>query len=221
MASFFYCGRLSAAQLDRWQAPKQWPIIDQRRVEQTAFQREIKDLVTMDLNPWLVRQRHRSWIKGLVKNPQKESTRSLIAVPFVRGHLTVTPGMDCICVNCHDGMPHVACLQVFRQNTQKSECVYRRSPIGPSQQNFAGLYGIRCKNAKILPIDNRMTFKHAFWFLRGWPEALSTRHTWHAIVQPDMYTRNCFSESMGHGGVAPDRRYCKQWTSSLYLLIFA
>ena len=53
MASFFYCGRLSSAQLDRWQAPKQRPIIDQRPVEQTAFQREIKDLVTMDINPSL------------------------------------------------------------------------------------------------------------------------------------------------------------------------
>ena len=51
--SFFYCGRLSSAQLDRWQAPKQRPIIDQRPVEQTAFQREIKDLVTMDINPSL------------------------------------------------------------------------------------------------------------------------------------------------------------------------
>ena len=82
MASFFYCGHLSSAQLDRWQAPKQRPIIDQRPVEQTAFQREIKDLVT----------RHRSWIKGLGQNPQKEWTRSLLAVPFVRGHPTVTPG---------------------------------------------------------------------------------------------------------------------------------
>ena len=55
MTSFFYCGRLSSAQLhvDRWQAPKQRPIIDQRPVEQTAFQREIKDLVTMDINPSL------------------------------------------------------------------------------------------------------------------------------------------------------------------------
>ena len=49
----FYCGRLSSAQLDRWQTPKQRPIIDQRLVEQTAFQREIKDLVTMDINPSL------------------------------------------------------------------------------------------------------------------------------------------------------------------------
>ena len=60
-------------------------------VEQMSFPREIKDLVTngyksVFTNPWLVRQMHRSWIKGLGKNPQKEWTRSLFAVPFVRGH---------------------------------------------------------------------------------------------------------------------------------------
>ena len=43
MTSFFYCGRLSSAQLDRWLAPTQQPIIDQRPVEQTAYRREIKD----------------------------------------------------------------------------------------------------------------------------------------------------------------------------------
>ena len=43
-------------------------------------------------NSCLVRQRHRSCIKGLSKNPQKELTRSLFAVPFVRDHPTVTPG---------------------------------------------------------------------------------------------------------------------------------
>ena len=36
-----------------WQALMQWPIIDQHPVEQTAFPREIKDLVTMDINPSL------------------------------------------------------------------------------------------------------------------------------------------------------------------------
>ena len=45
------------------------------------------------------------------------------------GHPTVTPGTPrndgVVHVNHHDGTPRVACLQVFRQNTQKSECVYR------------------------------------------------------------------------------------------------
>ena len=53
MCYFFHYGRLSSTQLDRWQAPTQRPIIDQYLVEQTAFQREIKDLVTMDINPSL------------------------------------------------------------------------------------------------------------------------------------------------------------------------
>ena len=49
----------------------QWPIIDQHPVEQTAYQREIKD--NGFTNSWLVHvhQRNRSWIKGLGKNPQK------------------------------------------------------------------------------------------------------------------------------------------------------
>ena len=50
---FGYYGRLSSAQLDRLQAPTQQPIIDQRLVEQMAYRREIKVLVTMDINPSL------------------------------------------------------------------------------------------------------------------------------------------------------------------------
>ena len=53
MASFFYYGRLSSAQLDCWQAPSQQPIIVQHPVERTAYQREMKGLVTMDINPSL------------------------------------------------------------------------------------------------------------------------------------------------------------------------
>ena len=51
MASFFYYGRLSSAHLDRWQAPTQRPITDQRLVEQTAYRRERSK--TMDINPSL------------------------------------------------------------------------------------------------------------------------------------------------------------------------
>ena len=55
----------------------QQPIIDQRPVEQTAYRREIKGLVTMDINPSLQCQKNRSWIKGLGKNQQKEWTHYL------------------------------------------------------------------------------------------------------------------------------------------------
>ena len=72
MASFFI-SHLSSTQLDRWQAPTQWPIIDQHPVEQTAYRREIKDngYKSVFTNSWLVRQRNRSWINGLGKNPQE------------------------------------------------------------------------------------------------------------------------------------------------------
>ena len=53
MASFFYYGRLSSAQQDRWQAPTQRPIIDEYPVQQTAYRRKIKGLVTMAINPSL------------------------------------------------------------------------------------------------------------------------------------------------------------------------
>ena len=62
---FFFCCRLSSAQLDRWQAPKQRPIIDPHPFEQIAYWRDIKDdgYKSVFTNSWLVRQRNRSWIK--------------------------------------------------------------------------------------------------------------------------------------------------------------
>ena len=104
MASFFYCGRVSSAQLDRWLssnataynrlAPGQTdgiPDLDERPCDNGY-----KSVFT---NSWLVCQGNRSWIKGLGKNLQKEWTRSLFAVPFVRGRRTVTPWTprnDCV-----------------------------------------------------------------------------------------------------------------------------
>ena len=73
MASFFYCGRLSSAQVVPLQASKHRPIIGPHPVEQTAFRRDIKDngYKSVFTNLCLERQRNRSWIKGLGKNPQK------------------------------------------------------------------------------------------------------------------------------------------------------
>ena len=73
MASFFYCGRLSSAQLVPLQAPKHRPIIGPHPVEQTAFRRDIKDngYKSVFTNLCLELQWNRLWIKGLGKNPQK------------------------------------------------------------------------------------------------------------------------------------------------------
>ena len=120
---FFYCGRLSSAQLDRRQALKQRPIIDQRPVEQTAYRRDIKDngYKSVFTNSWLVCQRNRSWIKGLGKNPQnsrKSEAHSLTTVPFVRGHRTVSPGLR----------ETLACIHVIPHNVTATCGVLTRLP---------------------------------------------------------------------------------------------
>ena len=73
MASFFYCGRLSSAQLHvvPLQALKHWPIISPRPVEQTAFRLEASktmDYKSVFTNLCLELQQNKSWIKGLGKN---------------------------------------------------------------------------------------------------------------------------------------------------------
>ena len=70
MASFFYCGRLSSAQLVPLQAPKHRPIIGPHRSNRQHSGETSK---TMDINPslqicaWNVNGTGR----GLGKNPQK------------------------------------------------------------------------------------------------------------------------------------------------------
>ena len=113
MASFFYCGRLPSAQLDRWQAPKQRPIIDRHPVEQIAYRRDIKDngYKSVFTNSWLVRQRNRSWIKGLGKNPQKSD--------LIHWQQCLLSGAT---EPCPLGRHHAQC-HATRQN---SECELRR-----------------------------------------------------------------------------------------------
>ena len=82
MSGFFYCDRLSSAQLVLLQAPKYRPIIDPYLVEQTAYRRDINDIgyKSVFTNSWLVhvRQRNRSWIKRLGNNPQNSQKSELI-----------------------------------------------------------------------------------------------------------------------------------------------
>ena len=118
MASFFYCGRLSSAQLVPLQAPKHRPIISPRPVEQTAFRRGIKDNGLQDRLYKFVQElpQNLSWIKGLGKNPFTHSIpfpHSLTAVPFVRGHRSVFLGLRetpaCIHVIQRLSQPRLAC----------------------------------------------------------------------------------------------------------------
>ena len=59
----------------------QWPVIDQRLVEQTAYRREIKDngYKSVFTNSWLVCQRNRSWMDKGIRQKSTKRVNSFIA----------------------------------------------------------------------------------------------------------------------------------------------
>ena len=99
-------------------APVQTDCIPER--DQRPHDNGYKSVFT---NSWLVRQRNRSWIKGLGKNPQKTELihwrQCLLSGATEPCHLGLWETMACIHVNRHDGSPCVACLQVFRHKHTK------------------------------------------------------------------------------------------------------
>ena len=132
----FYCGCLFSAQLVPLQAPKHRPIISPRPVEQTAFRRDIKDngYKSVFTDSWLVRQRNRSWIKGLGKRLNLFIDSSAF-YPFIRGPRTMsprTPRNTCVYTRhpsqCHGHMSRVDTAP--GKTRKKMECVLRRPPIG-------------------------------------------------------------------------------------------
>ena len=109
----------------------------------SAFQREIKDLVTMDINPSLQFLAGTSKAQLLDKGIRQKSTKRVNSFIACSALCTGPPNRD-----PRDSeklwrvytsiamMAPVACLQVFWQNTQKSEWVCRRSPIGRPNKNL-------------------------------------------------------------------------------------
>ena len=85
------------------------------------------------INPSLLQQ-NRSWIKGLGKNPQKSELihwrQCLLSGGTEACSLGLRETLACIHVIQRLSQPQVACWHGFRQNSQKTECVFRRSPIG-------------------------------------------------------------------------------------------
>ena len=133
MASFFYCGRLSSAQLVPLQAPKHRPIISPRPFEQTM------DYKTVFINLCLELPQNLSWIKGLGKNPFTHSipfTHSLTAVPFVRGHWSVFPRNTGVYTR------HPACIHVIQRLSQ---------PRVACWHGFRPIHGLRSEGVKSLP----------------------------------------------------------------------
>ena len=137
MASFFYYGHLSSASI--LQAPTQRPIIDQCPVKQTAYRREIKDngYKSIFTISWLVRQRNRSWIKGLGKNPKRVS--SFIACSaFCPGPPNRDPMDSEKLLRVYKSSATMArhSWRVDKAPAKKSKCVLRSSPIRCSQNKL-------------------------------------------------------------------------------------
>ena len=150
MAIFFYCCRLSSAQLVLLQTLKHRPIIGPHPVEQTAFRRDIKDngYKSVFTNLCLECQRNRSWIKGLGKNPQKSELihwrQCLLSGGTEACFLGLRETFACIHV-----IQRVACWHGYRQNSQKTEC--------------AGLNGLRSEQVNQFASDavwTRTNFTH-------------------------------------------------------------
>ena len=127
---FFYCGRLSSAQLV--------PLASSEATAyyRPAYRRDIKDngYKSVFTNSWLVRQRNRSWIKGLGKNPQKSELIHWRQC-LLSGATEPCPSDSEKHLRVYTSWPHVACWHGPRQNSQKTECVLRRPPIGSWKRN--------------------------------------------------------------------------------------
>ena len=91
--------------------------------------------------------------KGIMQKSTKEWTHSLTAVlvSFVRGHRSVFPGtprntgvytLYTSSNVCHSHDEWRVDTHGFRQNSQKTECVFTRCPTGGRKKNVC-IYGLR------------------------------------------------------------------------------
>ena len=92
------------------------------------------DYKSVFTNLCLELQQNRSWIKGLGKNPQKSELIHWRQCLLSRGTEACSLGLRetpaCIHVIQRLSQPRVACWHGFRQNSQKTECVFTRCPTG-------------------------------------------------------------------------------------------
>ena len=109
------------------------------------------DYKSVFTNLCLELQQNRSWIKGLGKNPQKSELihwrQCLLSGGTEACSLGLRETPACIHVIQRLSQPRVACWHGFRQNSQKTECVFTRCPTG-GQKKIACIYGLRSEGVK-------------------------------------------------------------------------
>ena len=134
MASFFYCGRLSSAQLHVHVVPLQ---SSEAPADYQPAPGRTDGVPERHQRQWIINlclelQQNRSWIKGLGKNRQKSELihwrQCLLSGGTEACSLGLRETPACILVIQRLSQPRVACWHGFRQNSQKTECVFTRCP---------------------------------------------------------------------------------------------
>ena len=95
--------------------------------------------------------------KGIKQKSTKEWTHSLMAVPFVRGHRTVSPQTprNACTYTRHPAQCHVWRVDmVLGQTHQKNGMRVKTSTDPGLKKEIAGLYGIRCKLVKKITLNH-------------------------------------------------------------------
>ena len=109
------------------------------------------DYKSVFTNLCLELQQNRSWIKGLGKNPQKSELihwrQCLLSGGTKACSLGLRETPACIHVIQRLSQPRVACWHSFRQNSQKTECVFTRCPTGGRKKKSC-IYGLRSEGVK-------------------------------------------------------------------------
>ena len=130
------------------------------------------DYKSVFTNLCLELQQNRSWIKGLGKNPFTHSIpfhslshwrQCLLSGGNEACSLGLRETPACIHVIQRLSQPRVACWHGFRQNSQKTECVFTRCPTGGRKKNCVQICGLRSKGVNDATIPLHCFFTKYMW----------------------------------------------------------
>ena len=126
------------------------------------------DYKSVFTNLCLELQQNRSWIKGLGKNPQKSELihwrQCLLSGGTEACSLGLRETPACIHIIQRLSQPRVACWHGFRQNSQKTECVFTRCPTG-GRKKIACIYGLRSEEVKSDSTLDNINFREDWYII--------------------------------------------------------
>ena len=111
------------------------------------------------------------------------------------------------CNGWHVTHTHVRTSLILVIN-KRSHTVWQHQRFTQNIHNTFNPFASRrpCIHAIFFSTACRTACKHTFRFLRVFPEAVSTRHSWLWQTLDDVYTRRCFAESEGTRFGAPGQK---------------